>query len=296
MNRSGKVAAAALALVLVCPFPAAAKVQARDDNQALVTLPRPAHRIISLAPHATEMLFAIGAGARVVGVSQYSDWPPQARSLPRVSGAAGLDVERILAAKPDLVIAWRSGTPALALQKLRDLGLPVFVSEPRRLADIPDTLERLGILSGHTGEARKIARRMRQSVSALRQKYGARRRLRVFYEIWQQPLMTIGGTHYLNDVLHLCGGENVFAANRELNFTVGVEAVLAARPDVILAGRSKKSGWQDFWKRWTGIPAVANRQLYGIPADLVHRPGPRLLQGARQICRDLDHARQTGAP
>lgn len=296
MNRSGKVVAAVLALFFVFPFPAAAQVQARDDNQVLVTLPRPAHRIISLAPHATEMLFAIGAGASVVGVSQYSDWPPQARSLPRVSGAAGLDVEAILAAKPDLVIAWRSGAPALALQKLRDLGLPVFVSEPRHLADIPDTLEKLGLLSGHSGEARKIARRMRQSVSVLRKKYGARRRLRVFYEIWQQPLMTIGGTHYLNDVLHLCGGENVFAANRELNFTVGVEAVLAARPDVILAGRSKKSGWRDFWKRWTGIPAVANQQLYGISADLVHRPGPRLLQGARQICRDLDRARQTGAP
>jgi iron complex transport system substrate-binding protein len=296
MNRSGRVVAAILALLFVCPFPAAAQVRARDDNRILVTLPRPAHRIVSLAPHATEMLFAIGAGASVVGVSQYSDWPPQARSLPRVSGAAGLDVEAILAMHPDLVIAWRSGTPALALQKLRDLGLPVFVSEPRRLADIPDTLEKLGVLSGHTGDARKIARRMRESVSALRKKYGGRRRLRVFYEIWQQPLMTIGGSHYLNDVLRLCGGENVFAANRELNFTVDVEAVLAAHPDVILAGRSNKPGWQDFWKRWTGIPAVASQQLYGIPADLVHRPGPRLLQGARQICRDLDRARRIGAP
>ncbi len=291
LSRVTRVGLCAL-LFLSAVSTAAQAVQVRDDDGVELKLAQPARRIISLVPHATEMLYAIGAGRQLVAVSRYSNWPPPARRLPRVSGAAGIDVEAILALHPDLVVAWRSGIPASAVQRLRGFGVPVFMSEPRGLDDIPRTMEKLGRLAGREGSARKAAEGVRLSIHELRARYRGKRRVRVFYEIWPRPLMTIGGTHFINDVIRACGGENVFSHRAALDFSVSTEAVLAARPQVILAGATGRDDWRRSWRRWPQLPAVARNQLYGIPPDLIHRPGPRLVQGAARMCVDIDRARR----
>jgi len=269
-----------------------ADVRVRDDANHIVALGQPATRVVSLAPHTTEMLFAIGAGRQVVAVSRYSNWPPAARALPRVSGAGGVDFEKLIALHPDLVIAWGSGISTSARQRLRELGIPVFISEPHRLNDIPSTMRRLGVLTGHDRRAGIAAGRVRSSFARLRSRYRGKARVRVFYEIWPHPLMTIGGHHFINDVLRLCGGENIFAGRSATDFSVGVEAVLAARPQVILGGSTASRDWIREWRRWPDLPAVARGQIYAIPANLIHRPGPRLVQGAALVCADIDRARR----
>lgn len=285
------------ALCLLCLFlalPARAQVGVPDDAGNTVRLAQPAHRIVSLAPHATEMLYAIGAGDRVVGVVSYSDYPPAARRLPRVGSYRGLDLEAILALRPDLVVAWQSGNPPDQLAQLRQLGIPLFLSEPRRLPDIPDDMERLGVLAGVPGPARAAAERWRADYAALVRRYAGRPPVRVFYEVWNRPLMTVNDRQIIGDVLHLCGGRNVFGKLQALTPTVSIEAVLAADPEAIIAAGSggKRPAWLNDWLAWPRLAAVARHNLFVVDADLVNRPGPRLLEGARQVCAALDQARE----
>jgi iron complex transport system substrate-binding protein len=267
-------------------------VRVHDDANHVIALAQPAKRVISLAPHTTEMLYAIGAGKQVVAVSHYSNWPPAARALPRVSGAGGVDFEKLLGLHPDLVLAWGSGLSVSARQRLHELGVPVFISEPNHLDDIPSTMRRIGLLTGHERQAGIAAKRIRSSFARLRARYRGKPAVRVFYEIWPHPLMTIGGHHFINDVLRLCGGDNVFGRRAALNFSVGIEAVLAARPQVILGGSTRSNDWLRYWRQWPHLPAVAHGQIYAIPANLIHRPGPRLVQGAARVCADIDRARR----
>jgi iron complex transport system substrate-binding protein len=279
-------------LLLSLPLQAAVTVQ--DDAGRTVTLEQPARRIISLAPHVTEQLFAIGAGERIVGAVDYSDYPQQAKAIPRVGGYSRLDLERILALQPDLVVGWQSGNDARQLERLQQLGLAVYLSEPRHLDDIASNMERLGRLSGAEKQARAAAARFRQGIAALRAQHQNVARLRVFYQIWNRPLMTVNGEHLINDVITLCGGGNIFAAIDTLTPTVSEEAVLAANPQVIIASgmAAERPEWLDDWRRWPQLAAVKNKQLYVIPPDIIQRATPRLLQGAERICQLLDTARQ----
>jgi iron complex transport system substrate-binding protein len=270
----------------------AAPVSAIDATGARLTLAAPAVRIVSLAPHTTELLFAAGAGGHVVGVLSPADWPPEAREVPRIGDAAGLDLERIVALKPDLAVVWPYLAPA-QVERLRRLGVPVFVSDPRTPEAIADELERVGALAGTRDIAERAAMDLRARLSALDARESGAKRLSVFYEIWAQPLYTIGGTHLITAALARCGGENVFARLAAPAPAVGVEAVLAARPEAIIAGTDNavRPAWLDAWRRWRDIPAVARDNLFVVDANLLHRSGPRFVDGAEQLCAALDRAR-----
>jgi len=269
-----------------------AEITVTDDAGVVLQLPRPATRIVSLAPHLTELLFAAGAGERLVGVVDFSDYPAAARALPRIGSYANLDLERIVALRPDLVVAWGSGNPPGQLQRLRALGLPVYVSEPQRLPAIAATLRRLGTLAGSDGEV--PARDFTARLAGLRERYAGATPLAVFYEIWPQPLMTVGGVHVISDVIALCGGRNVFATLDQPAAAVALEAVLAADPDVIVASGMDEArpDWLDAWQRWPALRAVKRANLYFVPPDLLQRHTPRILDGAEQLCRALAAARQ----
>jgi iron complex transport system substrate-binding protein len=287
--------AAWLALLLCGQLlaPSAAAVGVRDDAGAAVTLARPAQRIVSLAPHVTEMLYAAGAGDRLVGAVQFSDYPEAAKRLPRVGSYTAFDLEAILALRPDLVVGWQSGNPGHQLERLRKLGLPVFVSEPRRIPDIPDTIERLGVLAGSEAVARRAGAEFRANYRRLLETYSRRPAVAVFYQIWNQPVMTVGGEHPIDGVLRLCGARNVFSRLPALTPTVETEAVLAADPDAIIASgmNSERPPWLDDWRRWPQLRAVRYGNLFFIPPDLIQRPGPRILLGAAMICEAVERAR-----
>lgn len=283
-----------LLLLCLCAPASHAAIQVADDLGQSVQLNRPAQRIVSLAPHATELLFAAGAGDKVVGVVAYSDYPPQARTLAKVGSYNANDPERILALKPDLVVAWQSGNGPQAVERLRRLGLTVYVSESKNLADIPQTLDNLGMLADTAAVANSASARFRSELDRLRKLYSQQPKVEVFYQLWNQPMVTIGGEQIISEIIALCGGRNVFGQLRTLAPTVSVEGVLQANPEVIIASGmdSKRPAWLDDWKRWGTLRAVRNRQLHFISADLINRPSPRVLQGADQLCRILDGARQ----
>jgi iron complex transport system substrate-binding protein len=268
------------------------EVSAVDDEGARITLATPARRIVSLAPHATELLYAAGAGDRVVGVLATSDWPSEALTKPKVGDARALDLERIFALAPDLIVTWPYSAPE-EVALLRARGIPVFITNPTTIAGIATDLERLGVLAGTLPAASARAGEFREDLARLTGSRTASRPLRVFYEIWNAPLYTIGGKHLISEAIHVCGGENVFASLTLPAPGVSVEAVLAARPDVIIAGtdRAVRPPWLDDWKRWTTLPAVLRDNLYTADANLLHRGGPRFIEGMKALCDVLDRAR-----
>lgn len=274
-----------------------ASIVVRDDAGQTIRLAAPAKRIVSLAPHITENLFAAGAGNSVVGASEYSDYPEQARKLPRIGNYAGLDLEAILAKKPDLVIAWESGNAASHLSKLRALGLPVFVSEPKAIDDIASTIERFGELAGTALIARDAAQSFRMRQAELQSRYAARPPVRTFYQIWNQPLATVNGEQLITKVMRLCGAENIFASLSQLAPTVSVEAVLAANPEVIVASGmdDARPEWLDMWARWKDLQANARGNLFFVPPDIINRPTARILEGAQLLCKHIETARSRRA-
>ena len=277
-----------------CVNAAAAQVTLRDDTGATVRLPKPASRIVSLAPHATENLFAAGAGDRLVGVVDYSDYPEAAKRIANVGDHSRPDLEAIVALKPDLVIVWQSGNAGSVVKRLQALGLPVFQTQPDRLEDIPSNLEKLGRLAGSEAVANRVAADFRQRLTALRKQYSARPPVKVFYQAWHQPLLTVGGSQVITEVIRLCGGENVFGGLAAKAPSVSLEAVLAANPEAIIAsgmGYDTPIGLDD-WRKWKQLQAVARGNLFHVPADLMQRSTPRLLDGAEQLCRHLETARQ----
>jgi len=291
-----KLSLAATAL-LIAALPAHAAISVVDDAGQTVTLAQPARRIVSLAPHVTELIYAAGGGDRIVGTVSYSDYPPQAREIPRVGDNKALDLERIAALKPDLIVVWRHGNAQKQTDRLRALGMPLFFSEPRKLEGIPDNLEKLGTLMGTEPVANRAATDFRQQVDSLRKTYATRAPVTVFYQVWQQPLMTLNGQHMVSDLLALCGGKNLFAKEAPLVPTVSVEAVVAGNPEVMItagmgATRPDKP-LADFsmWEKWKQVTAVARNNLFVVDGDLVNRAGPRVVKGAAEICKDLDVAR-----
>ena len=290
-NRIGSLLTLVLVSMLMLPVWAAIRVV--DDAGQVLVLEQPAQRIVSLAPYITELLFAAGAGAAVAAVTEFSDYPEAAGSLPRVGGGGGIDLEAIFALQPDLVVAWQSGNPREQVERLQSLGLTVFRSEPRHLRDVPATLQRLGRLAGTEAVAAMQVDRFNQRYAALREKYAQRRKVSVFYQIWDQPLMTLNGEHLLSDVVRLCGGENVFHALPALAPQIDIEAVLVANPDVIIiAAEGGDSPLLTAWQRWPQLTAVRQGFMYAIPRDQLVRHSPRILDGAEHLCERLDHVRR----
>jgi iron complex transport system substrate-binding protein len=280
--------------LLLTPAASGADIAVIDDAGRRITLDRPARRIVSLAPHATELLFAAGAGPLTVGAVSYSDYPAAARQIARVGDAASLNLEAIVALQPELVVAWQSGNNANQVRHLIASGIPVFFSEPRRLGDIATNIERLGTLAGTDAVSHNAAQAFRSGYRRLAEEFSRRAPVRVFYQIWHNPPITVNGDHLISQIIELCGGRNVFAAVDGLAPTVSREAVLAADPQVIVASEGAARGrpqWLDSWLDWPQLSAAALQQLYAIDPDLIERQSPRILEGAGIMCRQLEQAR-----
>ncbi len=287
-------ACAALLALLLAGAGAAQPVAALDDSGQRIELPQPARRIVSLAPHLTEQLFAIGAGDRIVATTDYADYPPAAKQIPRVARAHSVDLERVAAAKPDLIAVWGSGFPPAIIDSLRRLRVPVFISEPRSLEDIADSIERLGVLTA-SPRAAQVAAELRARVEALRARYAQRAPVRVFYQIWAQPLMTLAGTHVINEAIRLCGGRNVFEGLTAIAPQISVEAVIAADPQIIITADpdARPSGALDMWRRFDNVSAVRNHLLVTLDANKINRDGPRIVDEIAAMCERIDAARHT---
>jgi iron complex transport system substrate-binding protein len=283
-----------LLMLLALAAPSAAAVSVQDDSGTTVTLERPAQRIVSLAPHLTELLFAAGAGDRVVGVSAFADYPEAAKALPQVGDSAMLDLERVVALRPDLLVVWRDGNSPQQLARVARLGIPVYASELGTLADIAGTLRRLGRLAGTEAGANARAAAFEQRLAALRERYAGRAPLRLFYQVWERPLLTFNDRHLVSQGLALCGARNVFGALAPLVPMVSEEAVVAADPDVIVTGRSGGEGPDglDGWRRLTRLKAVRQGALIVVDPDTLHRSSDRIVEGLDQLCARLDTLRE----
>ncbi|MEH6651544.1 MAG: cobalamin-binding protein [Motiliproteus sp.] len=287
----GRIACwAGLWLAISSSYCVAAPITVVDDADRTVTLSGPAQRIVSLAPHVTEMLFSAGAGDRVVGVVSYSDFPPEATRLPLVGSYDRLDLERILSLKPDLIVGWRSGNPQPALEQLQQLSVPLYLSEPLNFDDIPRSLERFGQLAGSQRQANTAAREYQTQLDQLTERYRTQTRVSVFYQVWREPLMTFNGEHLFNDVLRLCGGHNPFSDLPRLASSIELEAVLKADPQVIVVGETNRQ-WIEDWRRWPTLTAVKNDRLYALNQDVLVRPTTRIIEGIRQVCAVLQPQR-----
>lgn len=282
-----------LVLMLLACFQANAAIKVIDDNGDLLRLSSVANRIISLSPNTTEILFHIGAGNKIVGADEYSNYPPAANKIIRVNNHAAANYELIISLKPDLVIAWQSGNGEKIIARLRELGLPVFVVETQHMQEIPSLYRRLGELSGQPVIAKQQADIFAKKLERLSQSFASREKVRMFYQIWNDPLMTLNGDHILTDIIELCGGVNVFADSAALVPYVNMESVLARDPQVIISGGANKDDlWNlGIWQKWSGLSAVKNRQIYSIPSDLLQRHSDRILQGAELVCQYLEQAR-----
>ena len=268
-------------------------VSATGSDGITVALPGPAQRIVALAPHLAENLFAAGAGDALVGTVEYSDYPAAARAIPRIGGYNSLSIEAIVAQQPDLVLAWGSGTGHNIVRRLRELGIPVYSDEIRTLTDLPYSLRALGRLAGKSRPAEQSAERFERELASLRETSAGATTLGVFYQIWHDPLQTIGGEHLISEVIALCGGRNIFEDAQGLAPRISRESVLLRNPDVIVASGSSENvdAWLSKWRELPGLRAVEREALYIINPDLIERPTPRLLSGARALCERLDGAR-----
>ncbi|MFN3789914.1 cobalamin-binding protein [Massilia sp.] len=282
------------ALLLWAAAGAQAAVSVVDDAGRRVTVEQAARRVISMAPHATELLFAAGGGARVVGAMNYSDYPEAAKKIPLVGSNSVIDMERVLALRPDLIVVWHSGNTARQIAQLESLGVPVFHSEPRTLEQVADNVERLGRLLGTGPAAEAAAAALRARLKGLEARYARRSPVTVFYQIWDQPLYTLNDTQIASDAIRLCGGRNVFGSLRAVAPEVGIEAVLQADPEAIMAGKryDPANPGLRLWEPYKSMTAVKRGNLLTVEGELLTRPGPRVIDGAAQLCEALDAVRQ----
>ena len=281
-----------LLLVMLLAVGPASAVTVNDDRGRPVTVTAPVRRVVTLAPHATELLFEIGAADRLVGAVEFSDYPPAARTIPRVGNAMMIDMEKLLVLQPDLVIAWQSGNSLDTVSRLEQLGIPVFVLEAGNLTMIPDQLERLGRLLGVRRQAEADARHFIRAYDDLRRQFSDRRPVTVFYQIWDEPLMTLSADHIVSDAIRLCGGTNPFVDRHVLAPTISVESVLALDPQlIIVAGNVDRNGTA-FWRQWPALQAVQAGNLFRYSDDALTRPTSRMLPAVRRLCEVIDEGRQ----
>jgi iron complex transport system substrate-binding protein len=264
-----------------------------DDEGVVISLQKPAQRIISLVPDVTEILFAIGAGSQIVGAMQGSDYPLAAKQIPVVGSYMGIDLEKIISLHPDLIIRWGSSF-SQPLSILKKMGIAVYTNEPRKLLDISHAMQNLGCLTGKTAEAGKQADFFVQRLRALSKQYQNKKKLSVFYQIGAYSLITINRESWINQVIAMCGGQNIFAQAKFTAPQVTWEAVLAANPQVVMSD-ALSPAWKSSWLKWSKIAAVKNNDLFTIHPDLIERAGPRLLQGAERVCESLQSVRDDSA-
>lgn len=264
----------------------------KDDSGRVLVLDRPASKVISLAPHVTELLYVAGADKQISGTVSFSDYPSAAKKIPLVGTYNKFDLESIVAINPDLILAWQTGNPEEQVNELIKLGFNVFLSEPKSLEDIASNITRIGKLLGTSRIADKQANSFISELTHLRENYSSKKKVSVFYEVWNRPLLSVNGQHLISHVIELCGGENVFSNLNTFVPQVNIEAVIDKNPDVIIIGMNReRKNWLDEWQQWQALTAVKNNHIYSIDADLIVRHTPRILIGAGQLCGFLDEVR-----
>lgn len=287
-----------LVLLLGVAPAALADIVVTDFFGREVHLEEPAERIVALAPHVVENLYTAGVGDRLVGAVEHSDYPEAAKALPRVGNYTNINMEAVVALNPDLVIAWASD-PGGSQARLRTLGIldiPVYVTNPSSLEDIARAIIDYGALGGRPEYARKVAAEFREALASLRRHYADREPVSVFYQVWNDPLVTLSGKEFVGAVIRLCGGRNLFAELNAVAPKVSLEAVLARNPEAIVAsgmGQARPE-WLDQWKQWPNLQAVEKGHLFYVPPDLIQRPTVRILKGAKRLCRQLQSVRSDG--
>jgi iron complex transport system substrate-binding protein len=260
-----------------------------DDTGAHVTLSKPPLRIISLAPSATEMLFTAGAGDRLVATVNFSDEPAAAKLIPRIGDVTGVDMERLVALRPDIVVVWPGGGNPAQIDKITQLGIPVYRQQVNRLADMPASVRRLGALAADPSVSERAARALEDQLHRIAREYASGPHPGVMLEVWNRPIYTVGGTQLMSDALTLCGGRNVFGDLKELSAAVDIEAVIARNPDIIVAAApvSEGKGWLEDWRRFGSLSAVRSGRLIAFEDSALVRMGPSVLGATERLCKAL---------
>ena len=282
-----------LALLLTAAMSApllADNISVTDDLDNTITLDAPAQRIVTLIPHTTELMFEVGAGAQVVGASEYSDYPEAAQDIPRVGDVYSLNLEKILSLQPDLVVVWESSNIAGPLETLSELDIPIYYSDPQSFDAIQKTMRDFGQLTGNADNGETAAADFADGMADLADVYADRASIRTFYQVWHDPIFTLSDRNFLGDVFAVCGGQNIFADEDIPAPQVGLESVVSADPQVIIAGASDGTGLE-IWEDISEISAVQNGHLYSVDPDYTSRPTSSLLRGAEEICEAIDRAR-----
>jgi iron complex transport system substrate-binding protein len=270
----------------------AAPISVRDDDGNVVTLQKPAQRVIAMAPHVTELLFTAGAGDKIVGAVTYSDYPEAAKKIPRVGDNRLIDMERVAAMKPDLIVIWMHGGFERQIEGLRKLGVPLFHSEPTKLEGIADNVVRLGQLMGTETVANAAAEDIRQQFAAMTRQYAKRPPVRLFYQVWDKPLYTLSNKSIVGDAIRLCGGVNIFGELKVTAPVVSIEAVLQENPEAIFGTSEKDYGSVNLWKPYPNMLAVKNNNLFRLEGELLNRAGPRMVAGTKALCEKIEETRQ----
>ena len=306
--------ASVMRLMVACQLVSATALAATtvtDDTGQRVTLPNPPQRIISLAPSATEMLFAAGAGDRLIATVDFSDEPAAAKRVPRIGDVTAIDMERLVALHPDLVVAWPGGGNPAQIEKIAQLGIPIYRQQVNRLADLPDSLRRLGALTSDGSTAEQAARALSAELARITREYGEGRRAAgvpttgadrtaapptVLLEVWNRPIYTVGGGHLMSDALTVCGVRNVFGDLNELGPVISTEAVIARNPDIIVASAPPGEGasWLAEWKRFGSLNAVRAGRLVAFEDQRLNRLGPSAVLATEALCKALAAARGAG--
>ena len=250
-----------------------------------------AARVVTLAPHLAELMFAIGAGDIVVGVSAWSDYPEGVRTLPVIGDAFTVDHEQLALLDPDLLLAWESGMPAHTVDELRAAGYRVEVIRTHGVEDVALAMLRLGELTDHQRQAGRAADSYRAQLVSLASHFTGMERIRVFYQVSDRPLFTINGRHFLSELIGICGGTNIFEDLDELAPAITDEAVVLRDPEVMLASDANDDPFAE-WQRWPNIAANRYGNHFRIGADTSSRPTPRLVEAGRQICTALEAGRR----
>jgi iron complex transport system substrate-binding protein len=296
-------------LIILAAAPLAAATTVTDDTGQRVTLPHQPERIVSLAPGATEMLFAAGVGDRLVATVDFSDEPAAAKRVPRIGDVTAIDMERLVALRPDVVVVWPGGGNPAQIEKIARLGIPIYRQQVNRLADLPASLRRLGALNSNGSVAEQAASALTAELARIAREYGggagaaaakaagakaaevpaAGAPPTVLLEVWNRPIYTVGGTQLMSDALTLCGVRNVFGDLRELGPIIDTEAVIARNPDIIVAAAPPGEGasWLAEWRRFGSLKAVKTGRLVAFEDPRLVRLGPSVVAAAEALCRAL---------
>lgn len=268
--------------------------QAWGFSSDQLTEPRTAQRIITLAPHLTELVFSAGAGDKLVGVIEHSDYPSEAQRLPTVGNYSHLNIEKIIALQPDLILGWSSGNRPRDLKKLAQLGHTLRITDIHRLEDIPQQIRTIGEIAGTEAQATAVAQTLTDTLAKLRQHYRQAAPISVFYQVWGKPYITVNGAQFISQGIEVCHGRNVFADLPSLSAEVGLESILRADPQVILLGgeANQQRLWLQAWQTIPGLAAVEKQQIYPLNSDWLQRPTARFIQALPDVCQTLDKARK----